>query len=129
MISAVLDASALLALLRNEAGAGKVSAALASSAMSTINLAEVVGHFARNGVSEQEIRQVLSPLPIEWQPFDEGLAYHVGVMLPATQPHGLSLGDRACLALARHLGAPARTADRQWAALPASLGVAVDLIR
>jgi ribonuclease VapC len=129
MIEVVLDASALLALLLDERGAGKVRNALADSAMTTVNLSEVVGHFARNGAAEKDIRPVLDPLPIELITFDEGLALSAGLLLRATRPAGLSLGDRACLALAARLGVPALTADRSWLTAAQAAGVEIDLIR
>ena len=114
MTIAVLDASALLALLLGERGSDTVQAVLADSAMSIVNLCEVIGHYARNGVAEGDIRQVLEPLPIVLHPFDADQAYSVGLLLPATKPFGLSFGDRACLALAQRLGVKALTADRAW---------------
>lgn len=59
--------------------------------------------------------------------FDAELAYHAGHLRGLTKAVGLSLGDRACLALAQHLGLPALTDDRSWADLP--LGVAIQVIR
>jgi ribonuclease VapC len=129
MSLAVIDASALLALLLAEPGHERVRAALPESAMTTVNLGEVVGHFARNGAAEAEIREVLEPLPIARVPFDEALAYEAGLLLPLTRAAGLSLGDRACLALARRLGAPALTADRSWPAIAKVAGVAIALVR
>ena len=61
MIEAVLDASALLALLRNEPGAERVKSVLRNSAMTTINYGEIVGFYARRGASEVEIRRLLHP--------------------------------------------------------------------
>src|SRR6516165_4294046 len=81
------------------------------SAMTTVNLAEVVGHFVRNGAFEPDIRMVLDPLPVELIPFDDEMTYTTGLLLSATRRAGLSLGDRACLALAGRLGVPALTAD------------------
>jgi PIN domain nuclease of toxin-antitoxin system len=75
MTAAILDASALLALLLGEPGGAAVQAVLVDSAMSMVNLAEVVGHFARHGVADPEIRRVLEPLPIAWIVFDADLAY------------------------------------------------------
>ena len=60
-------------------------------------------------------------------PFDAELAYRAGMLRSATRPAGLSLGDRACLALAERLGLPALTADRAWGAL--QVGIPVDVIR
>jgi ribonuclease VapC len=75
MTHVVLDASAPLALLRNEPGWERVHDVLAKSAMTTVNLAEVIGHFVRNGASESDIRMVLAPLPVELIPFDDETAY------------------------------------------------------
>jgi PIN domain nuclease of toxin-antitoxin system len=72
---------------------------------------------------------MLDPLPISLVPFDQELAYQVGVLLPLTRATGLSLGDRACLALARRLDVPALTADRAWQAIASQIGVRVEPIR
>lgn len=129
MTAAVLDASALLALLLGEPGFDRVRAVIADCAMTTVNLGEVVGHYARAGSSETDIRLVLDPLPIERVPFDQGLAFAAGMLLPVTRPAGLSFGDRACLALAIRLGVPALTADRSWQSIAAAVAVAVEPIR
>jgi ribonuclease VapC len=125
----VLDASALLALLRGELGGQVVRPVLADAAMSTLNWAEVVGYFARSGTSEGDIRAILDPLPVDRIPFNETVAFIAGMMLPLTRPAGLSLGDRACLALARHMGAKVLTADKPWKPLGAQLGIDIELIR
>ena len=129
MISAVLDASALLALLLDEPGAKAVQAVLADSVISAVNLGEVVGHFARNGVALADIRAVLDPLPVTVHAFDTEQGYTVGVLLPQTRSAGLSLGDRACLALARHLAVPVLTADRVWGDFAEAVGVEITVIR
>lgn len=129
MTAAVLDASALLALLLGEPGADKVKAVLADAAMTTVNVAEVVGHFARADASEHDIRSLLDPLPFERVLFDEDLAHAAGLLLPITKPAGLSFGDRACLALARRLGVTALTADRSWGPVADTIGIAVATIR
>jgi ribonuclease VapC len=105
----VLDASALLALLLAEPGGETVRAVLADAAMSAVNFREVIGHYVRNGVTEAQVRQVLDPLPLDFVPFDMELAYAAGLLLPATRSAGLSLGDPACLSLARRLGCRAMT--------------------
>jgi PIN domain nuclease of toxin-antitoxin system len=129
MTAAVLDASALLALLRNEPGGDTVKSVLAESAIATANLSEVVAHYARQGASEPDIRRLLDPLPMTRAPLDEDLAFEAGLLIPSTRPAGLSLGDRACLALARRLGVPALTADRAWVGVANAVGVQVQLIR
>jgi PIN domain nuclease of toxin-antitoxin system len=129
MISAILDASALLAVLLDEPGSDKVRVALADSGMSEVNLSEVVGHFARNGAAESDIRPVLDPLPIERHPFDGELAYTAGLLLPLTKAAGLSFGDRACLALAQRLGVRVLTADRAWRNIANAVAVEIEVIR
>jgi PIN domain nuclease of toxin-antitoxin system len=129
MILAVLDASAVLALLLEEPGAEKVRAVLAQCALTVVNLSEVVGHFARNGAGEPDIRLVVDPLPLNLVNFDEDLAFAAGLLVPATRRAGLLFGDRACLALALRLGVRALTADRSWRNIAQTIGVEIDLIR
>jgi len=129
MTSSVLDASALLALLLDEAGGERVRAVLSESAMSTVNLSEVVAYYVRHGANEQSVREILTLLPVEWTDFDVELAIAAGVMSALTQSAGLSAGDRACLALARHLGLPAMTADRSWSTVAKTVGIEVEFIR
>lgn len=127
MSKAVLDASALLALLNQEEGAERVAPFLADAVISTVNLAEIVTRLALAGMPEIAIRETLAFLPLESVPFDVGQAIEVGLLAPTTRPSGLSLGDRACLVLARRLNATAVTADQAWVDIDA--GVAVELIR
>ena len=128
MSSAVVDASALLALLNQEPGSARVQGALASGvAIGTVNLAEVVAKLAEGGLPEPVIRSMLETLGLEVVPFDGALAYRAGMLRAATRQLGLSLGDRACLALAERLGVPALTTDRAWATL--QLGIAVQVVR
>jgi ribonuclease VapC len=129
MTAAVLDASALLALILGEPGGDKVRSVLTNCAMTAVNLGEVVGHFAHMGSPETEIRLMLDPLPFVRVALDEELAFVAGLMLPATSPAGLSFGDRACLALANKLGVRALTADRAWQRIGGAVGVQIELIR
>ncbi len=128
MGSAVLDASALLAVIYREPGAERVTEVMArGAAISTVNLAEVVEKLSENGLLEATIRAILDPLRLEIVDFDGALPYQTGYLRPPTQSLGLSLGDRACLALARQRGLPALTTERAWANL--QLGVTVQVIR
>ena len=129
MTVAILDASALLALLLGEPGGERVQAILADSAMSTVNLSEVIGHFSRNGAAENDVRRVLDPLPIEQLPFDGELAYSAGLLLPLTKSVGLSFGDQSCLALVLRLGINVLTADRAWQGIADAVRVEIDVIR
>lgn len=123
----VLDATAVLALLQGERGADRVEAALHGAVIGAVNLAEVVGKLAEAGMSEEAVHMTLGSLELEVVPFDEDLAFRAGLLRLRTRSYGLSLGDRACLALAQRLGKPALTADRAWATL--KLGIETDLIR
>jgi PIN domain nuclease of toxin-antitoxin system len=119
----VLDASALLALLNAEKGADLVQGFLVNATISTVNLAEVVTRLSAVGMPENEIRGSLSLLGLEAIPFDEEQAFLVGLLYAPTQPFGLSLGDRACLALAQATAATAVTADRAWEGLDIEVGI------
>lgn len=129
MITCVLDLSALVALLRVEPGAEVVAAHLVGSAISVVNLSEVVALFARAGAGQSQISGIIDPLPVARLPMDEGLAYAAGMLQPMTRSAGLSLGDRVCLALARQLQVPAVTGDHEWQGVAAAVGARVLLIR
>lgn len=114
MASVVMDASALLVLLNREPGAAQVGEALPEAVISTVNLAEVIGKLVDAGMPEEAVRGLLEGLSIRVLPFDLGDAYATGLLRATTRRAGLSLGDRACLALAAKLGRPALTTDRAW---------------
>lgn len=129
MSEIILDASALLALLKEEAGAAKVADALASSRMTSVNYAEVVSHFIHAGMPANEVDAMLHPLPMTIVEADQGLATIAGRLRAATAEAGLSLGDRFCLALALRDGLPALTADKTWRTIADAVGVKVSVIR
>ncbi|MGH7043058.1 MAG: type II toxin-antitoxin system VapC family toxin [Acetobacteraceae bacterium] len=129
MIAAVLDTSALLAMLLAERGSERIEALLPQSAMSAVNLAETAAYLARQGATRDQIEARLQPLFLTLFDFDRELAIQTGLLLPITKPFGLSLGDRACLALARKLGVAAITADRAWLRAAAAVQVHVVCIR
>ncbi len=124
----VLDASALLALLFNEAGADAVAARLVGATISAVNLSEVAAKLADQGMPEEGITATLREFDLDIRPFDASQARMAGALRTVTRSAGLSLGDRACLALAQSIGAVALTADRAWAEL-ALEGLRVQLIR
>ena len=125
----VLDASALLALLKEEPGCAKVLEALAEARISVVNLAEVVSHFIHAGMPPHEVDAMLKPLPVTVVEADEGLALVAGRLRAQTSEAGLSLGDRFCLALALRDGLPAMTADKQWHVVADAVGVQIVVIR
>ena len=122
----VLDASALIALMRDEKGAERVATVIDRAVIGAVNLAEVVSKFVR-GIAVGVIREWIETLELNVRPFDRELSYAAAALLPATRAQGLSLGDRACLALALTLKAPALTTDRAWDAV--DVGVAVEVVR
>ncbi len=131
MTRAVLDSSALLAYLHEEPGADRVEMALDEvPVIGTANLAEVLTRLAESGevdAHERLVRQGLLGQSLLVEPLTQQDAVTIAELRAGTRAAGLSLGDRACLALARRLGLPALTADRSWAGL--DVGVDVTLIR
>lgn len=112
----VLDASAILALLYGEPGQEGIRRRLrgADVRVGAVNLSEASAKLAEAGFEETESREALGALGALVHPFDEDLAYTAGQLRPETRDRGLSLGDRACLALARSLGVSALTTDKVW---------------
>lgn len=129
MTETVLDASALLALLRDEPGAAKVADVIADARMSSVNYAEVVSHFIHADMPAEQVDAMLRPLPMTIVAADQALATIAGHLRAMTAEAGLSLGDRFCLALARRDGLPALTADKQWRTIADTVGVSVSVIR
>ena len=128
-MSVVLDASALIAMIKGERGATKVAGAIAVASMSAVNYAEVISHFVHSGMPEREVDAMLKPLPMTVVSADQALATIAGRLRAATAEAGLSLGDRFCLALAQRDGLPAWTSDQAWKSIAKSAGVEVVVIR
>jgi ribonuclease VapC len=132
-VTAVLDASALLALLKGEPGAERVAEALERGAyLSAVNLAEVLSKLADWGEDPAEAQARMAQVgllgaAVEVLPFTGEDALEVARLRALTRAYGLSFGDRACLALARRLGLPALTAERAWAEL--DLGIPMEVLR
>ncbi len=127
MSSYVLDASALLALLNGETGSEVVQEALTDAVVSSINFSEVVTRLALFGMPVNEIHDSLDILGLEIIPFDTTLAYATGELANTTRHLGLSISDRACLALAKKTGRTAVTADKIWSKVNTS--AVIKLIR
>jgi ribonuclease VapC len=127
MASAVLDSSAVLAILNAEPGADLVIATLDDALLSTVNYAEVVTKIVERGGTYKEAEAALQLITATVVDFDLALAQRTGALRAETLKRGLSLGDRACLSLAEREGVPAITGDRSW--LGAVSSVEVRLIR
>ncbi|MDH7975044.1 type II toxin-antitoxin system VapC family toxin [Sphingomonas sp. AR_OL41] len=123
----VLDASALLAAILGERGARTVEAHFADACISAVNLSEVVAKLSERGVPDESIHESLSDLDLDVRDFDTAQALRAGALRNLTRSKGLSLGDRACLALAGELDAVALTTDAAWVDI--AHGVAIELAR
>jgi PIN domain nuclease of toxin-antitoxin system len=104
---AVLDASALIAFLRKEKGADKVAEVLTRCCISSVNLAETYAKLVEYGKPLEEVVFQVERLRIPVIVFDPDLARTAASLWKPTRNAGLSLGDRACLALALHTALPA----------------------
>jgi ribonuclease VapC len=125
----VLDASAAIALMLGEPGADAVAMRMSTGSISSVNIAEVVGYLAKKGASEVSARAAIGRLNLRIELFTATDAVQAGLWRPLGETVGLSLGDRACLALAKRLSLPVLTSDRAWATIAPALGVKVELIR
>lgn len=123
----VLDASALLAFLFQESGHELVAPHLEDSCLSTVNLSEVIGRFVRDGHDAEAVLNKLLSTPIEAVPFSAQQAGIAALLLPLGKPLGLSLADRACMALAMTRNVPVLTANAIWQEL--DLPIEINLIR
>ena len=126
-MSIVFDSSALLAITFEEEGAEIAIQSLNDGIISAVNASEVITRYIDLGASEDDARASLLAFGLEIYPFDESLAIATGLMRSVTRDAGLSLGDRACLALAIREQSSVLTADLAWATL--DLDIAVELIR
>ena len=127
MAKAVLDSSAVLAVMNAEPGADAVIAVMADSMVSTVNIAEVIAKLVERGTTLNHARSSLRSFDLAIVDFDLPLAESAGELRRHTKKAGLSIGDRACLALALREAAPALTTDRAWAGL--ELGIEIRVIR
>ena len=122
-----MDSSAILASLQNEKGALLIGPLLAGTLLSTVNLAEVHTKLLNQGLAPAYAWKQISGMNCEVCHFTEEQAKTAAELVPTTRPYGLSLGDRACLALAIERKAKVLTADRIWQNL--SLGIEIEVIR
>ncbi|MEG8021321.1 type II toxin-antitoxin system VapC family toxin [Sphingomonas aerolata] len=123
----VIDASVVLAHLRGEPGGDIVVRDDGPFCLSSVNLAEIMTKVIDLNLSADDVTSVLKTLPIESFAYGTEDAVRTATLRTATRPLGLSLGDRACLALATRLAVPVLTADTAWAGL--DLDIEVRLIR
>jgi ribonuclease VapC len=125
--TAVLDSSAVLALLQNEAGGAKVGTLVYGALLSAVNLCEIYSKLIQRGVPGPLSWGRIVSLQCDVRPFTAEQGRVAAELVQTTRPFGLSLGDRACLALAVEHKARVYTADRAWKNL--SLGIEIEVIR
>ena len=127
-MSVVLDTSALIAFLNDEIGAEKVAPTLSKAIMSAVNVAEVLKYFHDDrGMTLEQATTIFTHTGVRIVPLDKEQAIINAALRPPTKPYGLSLGDRACLALAQVKSLPVLTADKHWADV--DIGVHMRMIR
>lgn len=125
----VLDASAVLAAFFNERGADRIVERMSGALLSTVNYAEVVAKLADCGTPAEQILEIMAQLDVKVVPVDREQATTAGLLRATTREAGMSLGDRACLALAILRGGVALTTDRAWEAIADAAHVQVLVVR
>lgn len=123
----VADASAILALMKNEPITKLDRRHLFRATISAVNLTEVLTKLHDDGLNHAEVAEAAAVLDLRVIAFDRDQASAAAAMRSETRQAGLSLGDRACLALGKKMRCPVATADRVWASV--DVGVEVILIR
>jgi PIN domain nuclease of toxin-antitoxin system len=127
MTGVVLDASAVLAVINAEPGAERVIELLDGALVSSVNHAEVMTKLAEQGIGRDLARATVLKIGVQVVEYGIDLADRTGELRPQTRYLGLSLADRACLALAERERLPVLTADHSWKSL--MLGIDIRLIR
>jgi PIN domain nuclease of toxin-antitoxin system len=128
MASVVFDASALLALLRDEPGAAMVARHVGDGMISAVNVQEVIKELLRRGIPMDVALDLLDALHLDVRPHGREDAVAAAALYTVTRHHGSGLGDRSCMALAMAEGLPVITADQAWARIDV-VGLAVQLVR
>jgi ribonuclease VapC len=129
-VAVILDASALLAFFRSETGHELVQEQIGLGArILSVNLAEVMAVLLRSDMPEPVATRLIEGMPVAVVDFDLDLALRCGRLIVQGKKFGLSLGDRACLALAMRSGEAVLTADQVWLKLADVLGVDVRVLR
>ncbi len=123
----VFDSSVVLAWLLGETGSDLILTLIPNAVISTVNAAEAQARLVRRGTQPKAAWESIAGSVAEILPFEAEQAEIAGTLVKQTEPFGLSLGDRACLALGLARKCPVYTADKAWAQL--AVGVDVRLVR
>jgi PIN domain nuclease of toxin-antitoxin system len=127
MVDLVVDSSAMIAWLQGEPGVDRLGNCFPGALVSSVNLAEVQTKLISWGDRDSNAWARSRYLGCQSVPFDDLQAKTAGSLVRMTKPYGLSLGDRACLALAIQRNATVYTTDRDWSKL--SIGIKIEVIR
>jgi PIN domain nuclease of toxin-antitoxin system len=122
---ALLDMSAIIALLKKEPGYELLEEVIASSAVSAVNLSELVSVLIRAGIEESEVDEIIKDIVPEIIPFSDDIAVNSGKLIKQTKEFGLSLGDRACVATGIHYNIPIYTTDKVWKRIKAQANIII----
>jgi len=125
----LLDTSALIALIKKEDGYETIDNIIANSAISSVNLSELVAVLARSGVSNADIDEIIKDIVPEIIPFCEDTSIKAGKLLNITKTYGLSLGDRACIATGDFYKMEIHTTDKIWSKLQSDITTKITVIR
>lgn len=117
MARAVLDSSAVIAVIRGEPGSDLAAAEFDQAVISAVNMQEVAKWLWQSGFEAEGVREVLDTLNLDVRVHDTEDAFLAASLVRQTSRHGAGLGDRSCMALAIRLGLPTLTTDREWAEL------------
>ncbi len=124
MKRAAIDASAWLAFLGREPGGERVAEWLGGSLLSAVNYAEVLQKTLAMGATPDRVQAATRAFSVTIVPFEASYALRTAELALATRAQGVSLADRACLALGMAERIPVVTADRHWQ----QLGLDVELV-
>ncbi|MGI4876481.1 MAG: type II toxin-antitoxin system VapC family toxin [Janthinobacterium lividum] len=127
--ASVLDASALLCVIFAELGADRVIDRLDGALIGAVNYSEVVAKIIERQADADRLFAMLADLKMTIVPFDAAQAEAAGRLRLTTRSAGLSLGDRACLALAMSVKGCAITTDRAWDKVASAVGVEIEFAR
>ncbi|HJD55783.1 MAG TPA: type II toxin-antitoxin system VapC family toxin [Rickettsia endosymbiont of Pyrocoelia pectoralis] len=122
MSKIIFDASALIALFAKEKGYLFIKEHMKDAVISSVNIAEVYKYCIEvRGLTQEEAKSLIKLLDIKIIDFCPDQALISATIIHKTKPYGLSLGDRACVALAIFKNYPILTCDKIWQKLDLSI--------
>lgn len=123
----VFDTSVVMAILNQEPGQDIGRQHLGGALLSVVNYAEIATNLSRQSLPGAAVKKILTSFDRNVVLLDKATALLAGTLVADTKQYGLSLGDRACLALAVNRNLPVLTSDKAWAEV--ELPIEVRLIR